>query len=438
MDNHKNKMTLLQLTVLTAVSMMGSGIIMLPAKLGQLGSISILSWLVTAVGAMCLAYAFGQCGMYSQKKGGMGGYAEYVFGKSGNFIANFTYAIALMIANVGIAISVVAYSSAFFDVELSPVDAAFLAGVVMIMTTAANFWGTRMTVKLGFTAMMCKLIPAAIMSICGLYFFDPQIFHAAWNPHHYTLVQTIGLSNSFTLWAFLGLESACSNMERVKNPERNVPIAVIAATVAIGVFSILYATVIQGIVPNAVLAQSNAPFGDACAYMFGPEAGHVVTALMIFGCGGALIAWQFTLVELLRAGAQEGYFPKVFGRVNAYEIPVRGIAVMLLIQMMLLSMTGSPSMVAQFDALIKLSTVANLVPYVLAMASLDIMQRQAGKDSDLTRMAAVAGGAYSIYACIQCGMDSVTYGMVAVLVGLMIYGLYAVRLQTPYRSHRMR
>ena len=47
-------------------------------------------------------------------------------------------------------------------------------------------------------------------------------------------------------------------------------------------------------------------------------------------------------------------------------------------------------------------------------------------------------GAISIYACIQCGMDSVTYGMVAVLVGLMIYGLYAVRLQTPYRSHRMR
>ena len=227
-------------------------------------------------------------------------------------------------------------------------------------------------------------------------------------------------------------------MERVKNPERNVPIAVIAATVAIGVFSILYTTVIQGIVPNTVLAQSNAPFGEACAYMFGPKAGHVVTALMIFGCGGALIAWQFTLVELLRAGAQEGYFPKVFGRVNAYEIPIRGIAVMLLIQMMLLSMTGSPSMVAQFDALIKLSTVANLVPYVLAMASLDIMQRQAGKDSNLTRMAAVAGGAYSIYACIQCGMDSVTYGMVTVLVGLMIYGLYAVRLQTPYRSRRMR
>ena len=39
---------------------------------------------------------------------------------------------------------------------------------------------------------------------------------------------------------------------------------------------------------------------------------------------------------------------------------------MLLIQMVLLSMTGSPSLVKQFDALMKLSTVANLVPYVLA------------------------------------------------------------------------
>lgn len=159
---------------------------------------------------------------------------------------------------------------------------------------------------------------------------------------------------------------------------------------------------------------------------------------MIVGCGGALIAWQFTLVELLRSGAKEGYFPKIFGRVNSYEIPVRGIIGMLLIQMVLLSMTGSPSMVKQFDALIKLSTVANLVPYVLAMASLDIMQRQSGKDSNLTRLAAVGGGVYSIYACVQCGMDSVTYGMVTVLVGLMIYGLYAVRLQTPYNSRRIR
>ncbi|MGL4352302.1 MAG: amino acid permease, partial [Plesiomonas shigelloides] len=85
MSKQNNKMGVVQLTILTAVNMMGSGIIMLPAKLAQVGTISILSWLVTACGSMALAFAFAKCGMLSRKSGGMGGYAEYAFGKSGNF-----------------------------------------------------------------------------------------------------------------------------------------------------------------------------------------------------------------------------------------------------------------------------------------------------------------------------------------------------------------
>ncbi len=52
---------------------------MLPTKLAEVGTISIISWLVTAVGSMALAWAFAKCGMFSRKSGGMGGYAEYAF-----------------------------------------------------------------------------------------------------------------------------------------------------------------------------------------------------------------------------------------------------------------------------------------------------------------------------------------------------------------------
>ena len=57
-----NKMGVVQLTILTMVNMMGSGIIMLPTKLAEVGTISIISWLVTAVGSMALAWAFAKCG----------------------------------------------------------------------------------------------------------------------------------------------------------------------------------------------------------------------------------------------------------------------------------------------------------------------------------------------------------------------------------------
>lgn len=61
-------MSVTQLTLLTAINMMGSGIVMLPTKLAEIGTISILSWLITAVGSLCLAYAFAKCGMFSKRR----------------------------------------------------------------------------------------------------------------------------------------------------------------------------------------------------------------------------------------------------------------------------------------------------------------------------------------------------------------------------------
>lgn len=40
--SQSNKMSVMQLTILTAVNMMGSGIIMLPTKLAQVGALSML------------------------------------------------------------------------------------------------------------------------------------------------------------------------------------------------------------------------------------------------------------------------------------------------------------------------------------------------------------------------------------------------------------
>ena len=109
----QSKMTVTQLTILTAVNMMGSGIILLPAKLAEVGTISIFSWIITAGGSLALAYAFARCGMLSRKPGGMGGYAEYAFGKAGNYMANYTYGLSLVIANVAIAITAVGYGDRF-------------------------------------------------------------------------------------------------------------------------------------------------------------------------------------------------------------------------------------------------------------------------------------------------------------------------------------
>ena len=85
----RRKMSVTQLTLLTSLSMMGAGIIMLPAKFAEIGAISMLSWIVTALASGAVAYVFAQCGMLSKRMGGLGGFAEYAFGEPGAFLVNY-------------------------------------------------------------------------------------------------------------------------------------------------------------------------------------------------------------------------------------------------------------------------------------------------------------------------------------------------------------
>ena len=73
MAEQKKKMNLMQLTFIVAVNMMGSGIIMLPTNMAQVGAISLLSWIVTAVGSMAIAYGFAQAGIFNQRSRRHGG-----------------------------------------------------------------------------------------------------------------------------------------------------------------------------------------------------------------------------------------------------------------------------------------------------------------------------------------------------------------------------
>ena len=49
--------------LLTTLNMLGSGIIMLPAKIASVGGIGLLSWGIVCVSAVAMAYAFAYCGM---------------------------------------------------------------------------------------------------------------------------------------------------------------------------------------------------------------------------------------------------------------------------------------------------------------------------------------------------------------------------------------
>jgi putrescine:ornithine antiporter len=430
----QKKMTLVQLTFMVMVNMMGSGIIMLPSNMARVGAISLLSWVVTALGSLALAYGFAQAGLFNQRAGGMAAYAEDAYGKAGYFQVFFLYFVSLAIANVAVAISAVGYLAAFIP-WLSSTPVATCVGVIALLwlTTVANFGGPGITGRIGAVTVWGVILPVGFISIVGWLWFSSATFAAAWNPKGLSLMAGMGSSISLTLWAFLGLESAAQASGAVENPKRNVPLACMFGTVGAAVVYILSTTVIQGIVPNAELANSTGPFGLAYAQMFSPTVGSIVMALAVMACLGSLLGWQFTLAQTGRAAAEDGMFPSIFSKSNRLGAPVVGMLILGVVQTLMALMTISPNLSDQFSALVNLAVVTNVVPYLIALSALPVMMQTAKIDATKYRnnvIVATVAMIYSIYVLYASGKDAVFGGMLVWAFAFMIWAFIAFRLMS--------
>jgi putrescine:ornithine antiporter len=430
----QKKMTLVQLTFIVAVNMMGSGIIMLPTNMAKVGAISLLSWIVTAVGSMAIAYGFAQAGLFNQRAGGMAAYAEDGYGKSGYFQVFFLYFESLAIGNVAIAISAVGYLSTFFPaMSVTPIATCLSVIGLLWLTTVANFGGPSVTGKIGSVTVWGVLIPVGALSIIGWFWFKSATFAEAWNPQGLTLGQGMGSSIALTLWAFLGMESAAQNSAAVENPKRDVPLACMFGTLGAAFIYVLSTAVIQGIVPNAELAESTGPFGLAYAKMFNPTVGSIIMALAVMACLGSLLGWQFTLSQTAKSAADDKMFPAFFSKVNGMGAPIVGMIVMGVVQSAMALMTISPSLSEQFGALVNLAVVTNVVPYIVALSSLPLMMRVAGVDAKKYKLnvaVTILALVYSVYAIYASGKDAVFGGMIVLGIAYVIWGFIAHRFET--------
>jgi putrescine:ornithine antiporter len=431
----QKKMNLTQLTFIVAVNMMGSGIIMLPTNMAQVGAISLLSWVVTAVGSMAIAYGFAQAGLFNQRAGGMAAYAEDAYGKSGYFQVFFLYFLSLAIGNVAIAISAVGYLATFFpSMSATPISTCITVIALLWLTTFANFGGPSVTGKIGSVTVWGVIIPVGLLSIIGWFWFSKDTFAAAWNPQGLSIAQGMGSSISLTLWAFLGMESAAQNSAAVENPKRNVPLACLFGTLGAAVIYVLSTTVIQGIVPNAELANSTGPFGLAYAKMFNPTIGSIIMGLAVVACLGSLLGWQFTIASTGKSAADERMFPALFSKVNRMGAPITGMIVLGVVQSLLALSTISPTLSEQFSALVNLAVVTNVIPYVVALSALFVMMRRANVTEGVWRrnmIIVLVAMAYSVFALYASGMEAVMGGMLVLGIAYIIWGFISPRFMAP-------
>lgn len=425
MKSSKQQVGLITATSLVVGNMIGAAIYVLPATLAGYGSISILAWVLTALGSLALAKIFGNFSrIIVQKSGGPYIYTKEGFGDFIAFLMAWGYWISIWVGNAAIAIGVVSALSFFIPVLETNAVYSVLTGLGLIwFLTWMNSKGIKTSGRIQVVTTLFKILPLLGFIILGAFYFDTANF-PEFNLTGESDLQTVAVVATLTLYAFLGVECATIPAENIKNPEKTVPRATMLGTVLTTLIYISATVVLFGLIPVESLRNSPAPFAEASHLIGGQYSGYIVAAGAAIAALGALNGWILISGQIPMAAARDRLFPKVFKKENSNQTPALGIVIGSVLTSAVMLMNFSDSLVSQFKFMILLSTLTSLVPYLFTSASyaLVIIEQRIGAPKLIRNLVLAAlGFSYSLWTIYGSGNDTVFYGFLLLLAGIPFY-----------------
>jgi APA family basic amino acid/polyamine antiporter len=403
-------------------NMIGSGVFLLPASLAPYGGISLVGWLVSAGGSVLLALVFARLASTNPASGGPYAYTRAAFGDLAGFLVAWGYWISSWCTNAALSVAFVGYLDPFMpSIVRRPASAATLAVGTLWLLTAVNLRGIRTAGNIQVVTTGLKILPLALVGIAGLFVLDRSHFAIAETGAR-AFARGVTTTATLTLWAFLGLECATIPAGAIRNPERTIPRATIVGTLLAGIIYIVSTIGVMGVLPPATLGQTSAPYAEAARALGGDRAAAVIALGAAISCFGALNGWILIVGQLPMAVAQDGLFPRIFGRLSARGTPVAGLVIGGILATALISMNYTRGLVELFTFIILLATLSTLVPYAFCSLA-GFMTTREPRRARARGPSIVSGLAfgYSLWAIGGAGAEVVYWGFLLLIGGLPVY-----------------
>ncbi len=412
-------------TSLVVGNMIGSGVFLLPASLAAFGGISLLGWVGSSAGAIVLALLFSRLSkMIPNALGGPYAYTRAGLGDFAAFLVAWGYWISIWCTNAAIAVTFVSYLTVFIPILKTNSILAVCTGLAAVWgLTWINTRGVKEAGRVQLITTILKITPLILVSIVGLFYIDLKNFIPL-NITGDSNLSVITASATLTLFAFLGLESATIPAGNIHEPEKTIPRATMIGTIVTIVIYVIGSASVMGMIPAIELKDSSAPFADAAALIWGDGARYWVAAGAIISTFGALNGWILLQGQMPMAASRGKLFPEVFGKENNKGVPAIGIIIGSVLISALMMMNFTKGLTDTFTFMVLLTTVAVLVPYLFSAASYGVLLLQDKfwkRDLISQLIIALLAFVFSIWALIGSGMETVYWGLIAVLSGIPFY-----------------
>ncbi len=412
-------------------NMIGSGVFLLPATLAGFGSISLVGWVVSAFGAVAIAFTFIQLSkLMPGSSGGPYVYTRKGLGDFAGFLVAWGYWVSVWCTNGAIAVALVSYLGVFIPALQANVPLAIGTGLAIIwLVVWINTLGIREAGVFQLTTSILKIVPLLAIGLLGLFYIDIDNFFPA-NVSGQSDFHAITATATLTFFAYMGVECATIPAANVEKPTRTIPRATNFGLTITALVYILGTTSLMGIIPVADLQTSNAPFADAAREMWGPWAEQLVAIGAIVSTLGALNGWILVQGQIPAAIAKDDLFPPVFGKLNRSGVPAAGIIISSVLISLLLIMNYTKGLVGAFQFMLLLAGMTALIAYLFTAAAYVVVAVRDGQSDNWSwkhLVIAIVAFVFALWAIAGSGFEIVYWGFILLMAGLPIYVWMLIR-----------
>ena len=325
-----------EMVLLFINGVIGAGIFGLPSKaFNQVGVYSIAAFIVCAFTVFIIIICFAEVSSRFEKTGGPYLYARTSFGPLPGFLTGWLLLLTRFITFAALINLMVTYLSVFSDWFAQPLSRIITIVSITLFLAFINHIGVKNTTRVNNFLTFAKLLPLFLFIAVGLFFVSPANFELKQVPEFSTFSSTVLL----LVFAFGGFESILVNSGEVKNPKRNLPFALLLASLIIAIIYILIQIVSIGTLPS--LATSEKPLAEAASLFMGKTGASIIAIGALFSITGTLNAVMLVGSRLPYAFSEEKQLPKFLSFIHPkYKTPTWSLIVFTAITL-IVSVTNS-------------------------------------------------------------------------------------------------
>lgn len=411
--------------LLVVNGLVGAGIFGLAGGAARLaGDYSLWIFLGCALLILPILLCFAELASYFKGTGGPVRYVGSAFGPIAGFQAGWLYYLARVVsvaANSALLVDSIGY---FWAEASHPMWRTFILAAIFSGLTVVNIAGASQSIRtlgwLTFAKFGVLLLLVAVGIGYQLNSSDPASI-----PSHLPIIPAqpssldLGAAVLLLVYAFVGFESAVVPAGEAKNPQRDIPRALLSGLGMVTVLYMLVQWVAMVTVP--LIALSTTPLLDVAAALGGQLGAAILMFGVICSVGANLLGAMFSTPRISYALAREGSLPAWFGKVHpTFLTPANAI----------LFFGSLAFLLASFGSFVYLASATVLIRallYALCCGAIPKLRPRFSTDASF-----ILPGAYVIpcLGLLSCGwliwqvkLDAVLLTAILLAIGLLFYGM---------------